>query len=105
LPYEAVDSTHSYWMFGIVINEALFGMNKNALRSYLAAHGIETRSFFIPIHVQPPYYDRYGTQSCPIAEQLCRDGLYLPSSTKLTKKDIEYIAKIIRNAHQSKKLT
>ncbi|HUD19158.1 MAG TPA: DegT/DnrJ/EryC1/StrS family aminotransferase [Patescibacteria group bacterium] len=96
LPYEAPATQHSYWMFGILINKKRFGMDKNHLRILLAARGIETRPFFIPLHVQPPYWHLFKNVRYPVSEQLCRDGLYLPSSTTLTKKDIAYIAGCIR---------
>jgi perosamine synthetase len=103
LPYEMKDTQHSYWMFGILIDKKTFGMDKNALRQYLAACGIETRSFFVPIHLQPVYYHRYTRARFPVAERLCRDGLYLPSSTKLTETDIAYVTESIKRAQKGKK--
>jgi perosamine synthetase len=98
LPVETPETTHAYWMLGILVDAKQFGMNKDQLRLYLAQKGIETRSFFVPMHVQPPYYATYGKYHFPVAEQLCRDGLYLPSSTLLTKRQITYIATTIHQA-------
>jgi perosamine synthetase len=103
LPVETRGTHNTYWMFGILIDKKRFGMDKNKLRSFLASRGIETRSFFIPLHVQPPYRARFIGQKFPVSERLCRDGLYLPSSTKLTTEDVAYIVSVIRQAHQALK--
>ena len=34
--------------------------------------GIETRTFFIPMHCQPIYFDQYKGERYPVAEDLCR---------------------------------
>lgn len=96
LPAEFRDRQSSNWMFGILVDEQKYGMNKNKLRKILADHGIETRSFFIPIHFQPIYFKRFRLQRYPVAETLCRDGLYLPSSTLLTKKQVDQICNLIK---------
>jgi perosamine synthetase len=100
LPTEMPHTTHSYWMYGILIHKTQFGMDRNSVRRHLADHGIETRSFFVPIHLQPPYFSARAS-SFPVAEHLCAQGLYLPSSTTLTKQDIKTICAILRSLQQS----
>lgn len=97
-PPESPLARNVYWMYGIVIDANRFGISRNELRRKLAAKGIETRSFFIPMHWQPVHYERFRGQRFPVAEQLCRDGLYLPSSTRLKPSDITFICNCIRAA-------
>ena len=85
-------------MYGILVDEAAYGMNRDQLRKVLADNGIETRTFFIPMHCQPVYWHSYKGQRYPVAEQLCRDGFYLPSATSLNLAEIEYITAVIREA-------
>jgi len=66
------------WMFGILIDDD-FGCSRDELRRRLAADGIETRTFFVPIHLQPAYLADYRGRRFPVAERLGRTGLYLPS--------------------------
>ena len=99
-PTEPKGTKHIYWMFSLLVEKKKFGMSKNELRRFLAKAGIETRSFFIPMHLQPIYYERYKQQHFPVSERLCRDGLYLPSASTLTQKQIAYIAGKIKAAHQ-----
>ncbi|MCB0159314.1 MAG: DegT/DnrJ/EryC1/StrS family aminotransferase, partial [Caldilineaceae bacterium] len=86
------------WMYGIQVDEEKFGMNRDQLRRVLADHGIETRTFFIPMHCQPVYWEAFKGQRYSVAEQLCRDGLYLPSATSLSLSEIEFVAEVIREA-------
>lgn len=88
------------WMYSILVEDA-FGLTRDALRKYLAQRGIETRTFFVPIHLQPIYFKKYK-ERFPVAEELCRKGMYLPSAATLTKADIEYVARCIKSAQGRK---
>jgi perosamine synthetase len=94
LPPDPPGRRNVFWMYSILVEEE-FGCSRDELRRHLAARGIETRTFFIPIHLQPIYRDRYQDQSYPIAEALCRKGLYLPSGPGLSMASIEFIAREI----------
>jgi len=94
-PPEAPWAKNVFWMYGILLNKE-FGLSRDQLRSLLAARGIETRTFFIPMHCQPIYFDQYRGQRFPIAEDLCRRGLYLPSASSLTREDILTVVQAIK---------
>ncbi|MBN1992198.1 MAG: DegT/DnrJ/EryC1/StrS family aminotransferase [Anaerolineae bacterium] len=98
-PPEAEWAKNVFWMYSILVEDE-FGMDRNQLRAYLARHGIETRTFFIPMHLQPIYYQNYKGQRFPVAERLCERGFYLPSASSLTAPQIEYIAAVIGRAYQ-----
>ncbi len=97
-PGEAPWAKNVYWMYGILVDEQAYGMDRDALRKLLADHGIETRTFFIPMHCQPVYWRQYQGERYPVAEDLCRRGLYLPSASSLALDEIEYITDVIRRA-------
>ena len=92
-----------FWMYSVLVNEQ-FGMSRDQLRAFLAAHGIETRTFFIPLHLQPIYYHAFKGQRFPVAEDLCRRGFYYPSSSALDASDLEYVVEITRCASERAKL-
>ncbi len=97
-PPEAPWAKNVYWMYGILVDEQEYGLSRDQLRKVLADHGIETRTFFIPMHCQPVYWDMFRGQRYPVAERLCRDGFYLPSATSLSVQEIEFVAEVIRAA-------
>jgi len=100
LPPEVEGLKNIYWMYAILIEDD-FGMDRDDLRAYLAYRGIETRTFFIPMHLQPIYAGNHK-ERFPVAEELCRKGLYLPSAATLTRGDIRYIVKCIKSAQTKK---
>ncbi|HEV7919447.1 MAG TPA: DegT/DnrJ/EryC1/StrS family aminotransferase [Thermoanaerobaculia bacterium] len=91
LPIERADSKNVFWMFALLVEDG-FGCTRDELRNALAARGIETRTMFVPIHVQPIYGQLFRGQTFPVAEELCRKGLYLPSGPGLRGEDIDYVA-------------
>ncbi|WP_343425491.1 DegT/DnrJ/EryC1/StrS family aminotransferase [Candidatus Amarolinea dominans] len=100
-PPEADWAMNVYWMYGILVDEKVYGLNRDQLRKALADRGIETRTFFIPMHCQPVYFDQYRGQRFPVAEDLCRRGFYLPSASSLTRAEIERVVKTIREVRET----
>lgn len=96
-PAEASWAKNVYWMYGIMVDEDEYGMNRDQLRKALADRGVETRTFFIPMHCQPVYWQQFLGQRYPVAEELCRRGFYLPSASSLTLSEIEYVTDVIRS--------
>jgi perosamine synthetase len=97
-PPEAPWAKNVFWMYGILVDREAYGMNRDQLRQVLADNGIETRTFFIPMHCQPVYWKTFQGQRYPVAEQLCRDGFYLPSASSLSTAEIERVATVIAMA-------
>jgi perosamine synthetase len=93
------DVQHSYWMFSILVPDAL---HRDPLREHLAANGIETRPVFYPVHSMPMYTGQY--QKYPNAEYLGWHGINLPSYPGLDEEDVSTIASSIREyfEHKSK---
>ncbi len=97
LPTQRKDVRNVYWMYGVVI-EPSFGLQREALMKKLLSQGIETRTFFIPMHNQPVlkkagYMDR---GKYPVSKRLGRCGFYLPSGSGLKKDQITYIARCLK---------
>jgi perosamine synthetase len=97
LPAESTIGRHVYWMYGVVVEPA-FGLSRDELTQQLRDAGIDTRTFFCPMNLQPCLQKQPGFRPvpCPVAERLWTNGFYLPSSPKLTEQTIEQIAENIR---------
>ena len=99
LPVEKDGCKNVYWMYGIVIDEREFGLSRDALMAELREAKIETRYFFRPLHRQK-LLEKFGivdNRQHPVTEWLSQNGLYLPSSSKLTMDEIEYISDTVRS--------
>jgi perosamine synthetase len=74
----------SCWLSGVLApTEAA----AERLRGALAARGVETRFFWKPIHLQRPYADAPRTPQ-PVAEDIWRRIVCLPSSSALSAEDL-----------------
>ena len=84
-------------MYSILIEDE-FGMSRDELMNKLEKKGIETRAFFIPMHVQPVFQNMglFNGESYPVAGGLARKGLYLPSSSGLKEEEIKFICNEIK---------
>jgi perosamine synthetase len=99
LPAEAPGVKNVFWMYGVLVQDD-FGCSRDELRRRLARQGIETRTFFVPVHLQPIYHRRYREQTYPVAERLCRQGMYLPSGPGLSDEDIDAIVGVVARAQR-----
>lgn len=96
LPPEASWAKNVYWMYTILVNDQS-RVTRDALMSFLATKGVETRVVFNPMHRQPAYSYLAGG-SYPVAEKLSESGLNLPSGNNITEKEIHYIVDSIKEA-------
>src|SRR4030042_162323 len=85
-----------YWMYSILV-ENKFNLSRNQLMDELGNRGIGTRPFFYPIHFMPPY-KKLAIDKYPIAVDLAKRGINLPSSMTLKKNEVSFIASIIKTA-------
>ena len=73
--------------------------NPEVLIEELERNGIQTRRFFYPMHLQPGLEGKiHVPASCKNSELLYETGIALPIHSKLTDKEIELIATVIKNA-------
>jgi perosamine synthetase len=96
LPVELPDTRNVYWMYSVVV-EPGFGISRDMLAQRLLEQGIETRTFFCPMNLQPFLWSQPGYRriECPVADRLWECGLYLPSSTTLDEATINTISRAV----------
>ena len=77
---------------------AFTSKHKDEIELRLNENGIQTRSFFYPMHIQPAVVKYFGTQPVqPIAEKLYETGLCLPVHHKISADHIEEICALIKD--------
>jgi len=87
-----------YWLYSILIHSDNYRINRDELMDVLGENGVETRSFFYPMHIMPPYKRYVANSQFPVAEKLSLSGINLPSSVKLKEEEICKVARLISHA-------
>jgi perosamine synthetase len=87
LPPCAEWAENVYWMYTVLVEDD-YGLDRDTLMGLLRQQGIETRPAFYPIHTLP-MYDR--GQRFPVAEELGRKGINLPSGATLTPEQVDTV--------------
>ena len=92
LPKEQPWARNVYWMYGLVLSPKS-GMDAAQLSKRLHELGVETRPFFLGMHEQPVFHKLglFIDEKYPVAENLARQGLYLPSGLALTEAQLSTV--------------
>jgi perosamine synthetase len=101
-PIEEKWAKNVYWMYSVLIDKKAFGVSRDRFKEELLKEGIETRSFFIPMHRQP-VFNKMGLflrQHYPVSEEISEKGLYLPSGLNLDENKIDFICDKIKQIKQ-----
>jgi dTDP-4-amino-4,6-dideoxygalactose transaminase len=83
------------WLTAIIIDPDRTGGDREEVRKELLDHNIESRPLWKPMHLQPVFKDSLN-YSNNTSEEMFKNGLCLPSDTKLTDGEIGEIAGIIK---------
>jgi perosamine synthetase len=94
-PVEPAYGKSAFWMYSVLVDPVAFRGGRGGLMRALERSGIETRPFFVPVHMQPAFQSLYRGERYPGAEYMGRSGLNLPSGNTLTRRQIEYVARAI----------
>lgn len=97
LPVERPWAVNVYWMVGVVLDQEC-PVARDELAERLRREGIESREFFVPMHLQPAFRKRglFGNTRLPVAEFLGDRGMYLPSSHTLDESTVARVCDAIR---------
>lgn len=77
---------------------ALLSDRRDEVVDALERAGIQTRTFFYPLHLQPALR-QYERARLPVAEKLYSEGICLPVHNGLDRSDVDAISEIIRDVH------
>jgi perosamine synthetase len=99
-PFVAPETTRMSW-FVYVIRLAP-DVDRTALIAALETDGVPTRPYFVPIHLQPLYRERFGYREgdFPVTEAVARTTLALPFFTTMTEEQVDYVCRCLRGCLQ-----
>ncbi|MBC7366768.1 MAG: aminotransferase class I/II-fold pyridoxal phosphate-dependent enzyme [Undibacterium sp.] len=83
------------WLTCILVDPAMFGADREAIRLALEAENIEARPVWKPMHLQPIFKD-CAVFGGAVSERLFENGLCLPSGSNLTTDDLERVVEVMR---------
>ena len=95
-PYIAPTTTRMSWFVYVV--RCAEGVDRNTLMNKLQELKIPTRPYFVPIHLQPFYQERFGWKKgdLPLTERAGESFLALPFSSVMTEDQVDYVYSQIR---------
>jgi len=69
------------------------GIDRDRLMDELQEDGVPSRPYFVPIHLQPLYRQRFslGPGDFPLTERIARTTLALPFFTDMTESQVDYV--------------
>ncbi len=91
---ESPGSVGTFWLYTVLVDATLFGMDSRMLLRRLEEKGIQTRPLWQPIHLSAPHRGG-GSFDCPVSERLYRDALSLPCSVGLSAEDQDTVCRAI----------
>ena len=99
LPVEMPWARNVYWMYAVVIQPDS-GTTRDRVSQKLRAAGIDTRTFFCPMDLQPflKTMPGFSAERCPVADQLWERGMYLPSSPNISDESFNRVVTALRAA-------
>lgn len=102
LPMIPSDSTHSFMMYPMVLNQA---GRRDDLLMYLEEHGIETR-YLLPLLSQPIYRKLFPGQehNFPVAKRIAEQGFFIGMHQGLTLEDINYTSDVFHSYFEIQRL-
>jgi perosamine synthetase len=92
---EASWASSSWWLYTILVNNAVLGTDSRQLMRLLNSKKIQTRPLWQPIHLSGAHRSR-GATKMPIAERLYQQALSLPCSAGLGEKEQSRVIEEVR---------
>ncbi|MEV5817737.1 aminotransferase class I/II-fold pyridoxal phosphate-dependent enzyme [Micromonospora harpali] len=88
------DAGSNCWLTSLVVDPATAGWRARDLGEHLAAHDIETRPMFKPMHRQPAHLDRWAVVT-GAADRLFAGSISLPSGSTLPGVDADRVLGLV----------
>ncbi len=92
---ESYTTRISWFVYVVMLDE---GIDRDNIIGFLHEHGIQSRNYFAPIHLQPFYRERFGYREgmLPITENVTKRTLAIPFYNNLTVEDQEYVVHTLK---------
>jgi perosamine synthetase len=91
VPFVASETTRMSWFVYVIRLDPR--IDRTELISRLDADGVPSRPYFVPIHLQPYYQNRYGLKlgDFPVTEAVAQTTLAIPFFSDMSLDQVEYV--------------
>ncbi len=96
---DAGDGRPNWWLTTLTIDPAAFGVDRSVVIDHLAAHRVEARPVWKPMHLQPVFAD-HAFVGVGVSARLFEQGLCLPSGYGMTDEDVDHVAALVLDARK-----
>lgn len=96
-PFEAAECRSNFHLYVLLFNFEKMGKGRAQIMTELNDKGIKTQVHYIPVHTQPYFKKRFGTNwgNCPNAEQYYQRCLSIPLYPTMSDHDMELVIEAI----------
>lgn len=94
IPVEKENAKNCFWLYSILVEDN-YGINRDEVIRKLKENGVQSRPFFQPVHLMPPYKNfKHGDMN--VTNEIAKKGINLPSSVELSGDDIRNIFNLLK---------
>jgi dTDP-4-amino-4,6-dideoxygalactose transaminase len=97
---EAPYGRATHWLTCLTVDPQEFGYTRDDIIARLAAHDVESRPAWKPMHLQP-VFSHFLCRGGSVAAKIFERGLCLPSGSALTDEQVDFVAHLITSLHSS----
>jgi len=90
-------ATMTPWLYSVVLSRKLRSQIADIMRN-LELKGVETRPYFTPAHLMPPYTGFPRRSGLRRGEELSTSGFNLPTSSLMSEADVSFVVKALKSA-------
>lgn len=98
IPFEASYCNSNFHLYVLLFDFKEIGIERIQFMVELKRRGIQTQVHYIPVHVQPFFMERFGTNwgDCPNAERYYQKCLSLPLHPSMTDSDVKRVVNEVK---------
>ena len=103
LPYVAEWAKISWFVFVIKVKKHV---DRDKLMEYLNSHGVSSKPYFTPIHLQKFYREMFGYKQgdLPVTEDISSRTIAIPFFNNLTQEEINYVREKLKEGIKKSKI-
>jgi perosamine synthetase len=98
LPRLVPSTTRMSWFVYVIRLDPI--IDRRAVMERMKSRGVPSRPYFVPIHLQPHYVERFGYQTghYPVTEDLGQRSLALPFSGVMSEDEVAYVCDALKTS-------